>query len=83
MDLLPDGPTVVIGDFNSDILFSVSAVSEFMKSKGYYQHVQGPTSDRGTCIDHVYSRNLLKRIVVESEDTYFSDHHTLLVAVEI
>ena len=83
INILPNGPTIVIGDFNSDLLFNISVVHEFMKSKGYYQHVQGPTSDRGTCIDHVYSRDLSKRIAVDSEDTYFSDHHTLLVAVEI
>ena len=82
MKLLSNGPTVVLGDFNSDILFQTPPVTAFMNRQGYKQHVTSCTSDRGTCIDHVYSRNLTKSIQVETEDTYFSDHRTVSVAIE-
>ena len=83
MNLLPKAPTIVLGDFNSDILFQNSPVNAFMIRQGYRQHVIGPTSDHGTCIDHVYSRNVTMSVQVETEDTYFSDHRTILVAIEL
>ena len=50
-----DLPTLVLGDFNDDILADCnSSIVSLMTSHNYKQLVTGQTTDRGTLIDHVY-----------------------------
>ena len=45
--------------------------------------VKSPTTDQGTCLDHVYYNGALNGIVVEVADTYYSDHDTVLVSIPV
>ena len=73
-------PSIVLGDFNGDILHqSNSRVVTFMSSHGYTQVVNSPTTARGTLIDHVYCNSLPSNITVGVQDTYYSDHDSLLL----
>jgi len=48
-------PSVVLADFNEDLLQKPdSRILSLMSSNGYQQLAQSPTTDRGTLIDHVY-----------------------------
>ncbi len=72
---MSDVPTVVLGDFNEDLLQKPdSRVLSLMSSNGYAQLVQSPTTDRGTLIDHVYYNRPSGNTVVQVHDTYYSDH---------
>ena len=61
-----DIPSVVLGDFNEDLLQKPdSRVLSLMSSNGYEQLVQSPTTDRGTMIDHVYYNRLSATVALE------------------
>ncbi|VDI50596.1 Hypothetical predicted protein, partial [Mytilus galloprovincialis] len=46
--------TIVLGDFNQDILKKNSSIEQFMAKQGFAQIVTNPTTDGNTLIDHVY-----------------------------
>ena len=77
-------PTLVLGDFNEDILghCNLSIVS-LMSNHGYTQLVTSPTTERGTLIDHVYYNRPICNVIVEIHDTYYSDHDTIYCSVQI
>ena len=61
---LPQGmPTVILGDFNENLLPSTSSTRllQLMSSLGYPQLVAEPTTDSGSLIDHVYYKPVLPR----------------------
>lgn len=47
---------VVMGDFNENILASNISTIKLMKSYGYQQTVDFPTTENATLIDHVYTK---------------------------
>ena len=60
-------PTIILGDFNDDLLSTTSSrLLQFMSSKGFYQLVQGPTTDSGSLFDHIYCNDV-------GEDTCYVD----------
>ena len=77
-------PTVVLGDFNEDLLQKPdSRVLSLMSSNRYKQLIETPTTDRGTLIDHVYYNRPSDNTVVQVHDTYYSDHDTVYWSVLI
>ena len=66
---------IIVGDFNEDLLDAQGGnlISEFFFTMGFKQHVSKPTTDYGSALDHIYSRRI-KDIVVDVQDTYYSDH---------
>ena len=73
-----DMPTLILGDFNDNILGqSNSSVVSLMSSHGYTQLVTSPTTSRATLIDHVYYNRPTSNVIVEVHDTYYSDHDTV------
>ena len=49
-----DVPTVMLGDFNVDILSQPNSnIVKFMSDHGYTQLVTSPTTANGTLLDHV------------------------------
>ena len=81
---MSDFPTVVVGDFNEDLLQKPdSRVLSLMSSNGYEQLVQSPTTDRGTMINHVYYNRPSANTVVQVRDTYYSDHDNVCMSVLI
>ena len=80
-------PCIVVGDFNEDLLQSPnSALVRLMESSGFTQLVKCPTTPQGTMIDHVYYRNTscsATSSIVNVQDTYYSDHHTLYCSIPL
>ena len=74
-------PTVILGDFNDDVLCGLhSQLRTFMLSHGYIQLVNQPTTDRATLLDHVYfsSDQLIQTHVC---DAYYSDHDVVYCSI--
>ena len=71
-------PTIIVGDFNEDIMDKKeSRILDFMSSNAYTQLVSCPTTDRGTLIDHVYYNRSCDSAIVQVSDTYYSDHDSV------
>ncbi|CAG2195137.1 unnamed protein product [Mytilus edulis] len=77
-----DGSTIVLGDFNEDILKSNSAIEMFMKQFGFMQILHNPTTDGDTLIDHVYVRGKLQ-ISLDTIQTYYSYHNMVLLQIPV
>ena len=78
-------PTVIVGDFNENILHKDNTkLLKFMDTRGYTQHVKQSTTDTGTLIDHVYiSKENSIQIQVEVSDIYYSDHDCVIVYLSL
>ena len=75
--------TVIVGDFNFDLLECPNhKILDVMKEFGFIQQVQGPTTDYGTLLDHVYI-NRETTAEVKIHDIYYSDHDLLSVSLKI
>ena len=69
----------IVGDMNEDLLDEKYDgryhIYNYLERSTFTQHVSGPTTDYGTLLDHVYTRNIVEETVhVEVEDCYYSDH---------
>ena len=52
-------PVSVLGDFNEDVMLNaVCSVKTMFCSHNFVQHIGTPTRDRGTLIDHVYTKDI-------------------------
>ncbi|XP_071956833.1 uncharacterized protein [Antedon mediterranea] len=78
-------PTVILGDFNVNILDSPpTSLTNLMTSYGFKQLVQEPTTDSRTLIDHIYVNKLphgFTDTTVEVEDIYYSDHDAVILTI--
>ena len=75
-------PTVILGDFNHDVLSQPnSSIISLMSNYGFTQLVKAPTTAKGTLIDHVYYNRPTSDIIVEVCDTYYSDHDTVYCSI--
>ena len=52
-----------------------------LSDSGFTLLVKSPTTPQGTLIDHVYYRNPSANIIVQVQDTYYSDHDTVYCGV--
>ena len=78
-------PTVIVGDFNENLLSSPSSsvLLQFMASQGFTQLVQAPTTDSGSLLDHIYYNQASTRSVVEVIDIYYSDHDACFLSLPV
>ena len=75
-------PSVILGDFNNDILSQPnSSIVSLMSNYGFTQLVTAPTTAKGTLIDHVYYNRPTSDIIVEVCDTYYSDHDIVYCSI--
>ena len=74
--------TIVLGDFNQDILKTNSSINDFMSKQGFAQIVSHPTTDGDTLIDHVYLHGNLQ-ISVEIIQTYYSYHNMVSLRIKL
>ncbi|CAG2195134.1 unnamed protein product [Mytilus edulis] len=74
--------TIVLGDFNQDILKTHSSINDFMAKQGFAQIVSEPTTDGDTLIDHVYLHGNLQ-ISVEVIQTYYSYHNMVSLRIKL
>ena len=73
--------TVVLGDFNENVLVSKGVIQRLMENHGYTQIVSTATTENGTLIDHVYiSENVKGTSTVMP--TYYSDHEAISITLE-
>ena len=85
-NIIPRGPTVILGDFNVNLLETSSEKNALTKNhleqRGYTQLITKYTTDYKSLLDHVYT-NIPDRIqssgVLES---YFSDHKPVYVCID-
>ena len=77
--------SIVLGDFNVDILTNTNSQLEvLMLRHGYSQLVHTPTTDNGTLIDHVYCNSLApERVHTKVTDVYYSDHDAVLCSIPL
>ena len=79
-----DIPTVILGDFNVDILSQPNSnIVRLMSDHGYTQLVTSPTTASGTLIDHVYYNQPNTGIIVQVQDNYYSDHDTVYCSIPL
>ena len=65
----------VVGDMNEDIIVESTPIHKMFTGLGFTQHVNTPTHDSGTLIDHIYTSNMANHnIVIKVLDCYYSDH---------
>ena len=75
-------PTVILGDFNEDILSRPnSSIVSLMSNHGYTQLVSTPTTSKATLIDHVYYNRPSDNTIVQVHDTYYSDHDAVYCSI--
>ena len=75
-------PTVILGDFNVDLLDQPqSPIVSLMSTHGYSQLVNSPTTAKATLIDHVYYNKPNGNVIVEVHDTYYSDHDAVYCSI--
>ena len=85
--LLFDKPTVILGDFNIDLLKSSSERKALMQNltdyRGYSQLISQFTTDNRTSIDHIYTN--IPHVVHSSGvlESYFSDHKPIFVCLKL
>ncbi|CAG2235584.1 unnamed protein product [Mytilus edulis] len=84
IDALPpeDGSTIVMGDFNEDILKSKSPIQLFMEQNEFKQILNKATTDGDTLIDHVYVRGKLP-ISYDMLQTYYSYHNMVQLQIPV
>ena len=74
--------TIVLGDFNDDVLsYSGSRAETIMSSHSYTQLIRHATTDRATLIDHVYFNKQCKDVHVQIRDMYYSDHDAVYCTI--
>ena len=77
-------PIIILGDFNEDINSSRYARIQYLFTTfGFSQIVQKPTTDSGSCFDHVYFNISNSDIIVDVSDIYYSDHDMVLVSLQL
>lgn len=65
---------VITGDFNEDLHKDEShPVHEMLLEKGFEQHLDSPTTDYGSLLDHIYTKDI-QNVTVDVQDCYYSDH---------
>ncbi len=80
-----NGISIVLGDFNVDILANTSSQLEALMLRcGYCQLVHTPTTDNGTLIDHVYCNSPAPECIdTNVADVYYSDHDAVLCSIPL
>jgi exonuclease III len=87
MTLLVNKPTILLGDFNIDLLKPSSERKALMRNmiecRGYSQLISQFTTDNRTCIDHIYTN--IPHVVHSSGtlESYFSDHKPIFVCLQL
>ena len=76
-------PTCIVGDFNENILDNVEKnIHKTFTDTGFHQHVNTPTRDSGSLLDHVYTHNI-RDVNVDVHDCYYSDHDIMYCCFKI
>ena len=75
-------PSIVLGDFNENILGNHECrLVSLMSSCGYTQLVKSPTTPQGTAIDHLYYTCPSDSITVSVQDAYYANHDSVYCCI--
>ena len=78
-----DVPVCILGDFNENLLGNMDKhIWKTFTNAGFTQHVEHPTRDSGTLLDHVYTHNI-RDATVDVYDCYYSDHDIVFCCLKI
>ena len=78
-----DVPVCILGDFNENLLGNMDKhIWKTFTNAGFTQHVEHPTRDSGTLLDHVYTYNI-RDATVDVYDCYYSDHDIVFCCLKI
>ena len=84
--VLQDNPTIILGDFNVDLLASSSEknalLREMIEVKGYTQLINQYTTDYRSQLDHIYT-NIPLSVGISSGvlKSYYSDHKPVFISL--
>lgn len=83
LSLPTDVLTVILGDFNYDLMDSPNhIILKLFNQFGFKQHVKVPTTDYGSLLDHVYvNTHDTGELLVHVMDVYFSDHDLICISI--
>ncbi|XP_061190015.1 uncharacterized protein LOC133197842 [Saccostrea echinata] len=73
--------SIIMGDFNENLLTSPTPIQKHMEQFGYHQLVTFPTTDNRTLIDHVYTTIPPTNIQVSLCPTYYSYHEAISINI--
>ena len=73
--------SIVMGDFNENLLASSTPIKNLMENSGFRQLVTFHTTENRTLIDHVYSTIPSTEIQVSLVPTYFSYHEAISIQI--
>ena len=74
---------IIVGDFNSDLYNSEhNVLMNVMVLQEFHQHIVVPTTDHGSLLGHVYSKNI-NNFKSEVSDTYYSYHDLITIAINM
>ena len=86
MVVLRGRPTIILGDFNVDLLASSheknALLTEMIKVKGYTQLISQYTIDYRSQLDHIYTNIPLSVQTSGVLESYFSDHKPVFVCLK-
>jgi len=72
--------SIILGDFNENILEKHLKIQTHMSQNGYVQVVKEPTTEKGTLIDHVNVRSS-RPVAASVIPTYFSFHEAVKILI--
>ena len=71
--------TIVVGDFNINVLDNENMLTTYMAAKGLICGIKQSTTNSRTCIDHIYTN--LAGCTFGVGETYYSHHKIVWIAV--
>ncbi|XP_066290966.1 uncharacterized protein [Branchiostoma lanceolatum] len=68
--------TIILGDFNENLLGSEDsqAMKSFLKTHGYVQVIEDPSTAKGTLLDHIYMSSVVPLVKSGVIQTFYSYH---------
>ena len=79
IEVLDVDHAILTGDFNVNLLTPNSALPPLQQ---YHQVISGPTTTKGTLIDHIYVKPLPVQYVASVLTTYYSYHDAVFIAIK-
>lgn len=85
--MTPETPALIVGDMNDDQPTSEDSdqtrIAREMEEHNFFAHnIPAPTTDSGSTIDRVYTRNVTA-VNISVRDCYYSDHDMVIISPSI
>ena len=76
--------TVILGDFNEDLLAQEQQpIQQLMHKYDFYQQIKEPTTDYGSLLDHVYHNMNNVDAKYKVFDAFYTDHDLTTAAFKL